>query len=947
MNAEQFARVEALFEQACALPADQRLAFLDKACADDATIRAKVARMLERDSQSAAIDAPAMGRGFHVRDADELERRLIEEFESDGRYRLIEPLGEGGFGTVYRAEQLRPIRRSVAIKVIKAGMDTRRVMTRFEAERQTLALMNHPCIARVYDAGATPSGRPFFVMELVEGRPITRWCDEQRLDLAGRIALMLRVCDGVQHAHQKGIIHRDLKPSNILVTTEDGRAAPRIIDFGIARAVEQRGCSAPAVTEAGQPIGTLEYMSPEQASGGGLDIDTRTDIYSLGVVLYELITGTTPLGRDALRGASPGELLRILTSEDPPKPSTRLRDLATDSGAAQQVTWTTAPPVAIVRQLRGDLDWIVMKALEKDRSRRYESAAALADDIRRHLANEPVIARPPTAGYRFGRFARRHRLPLAIGTGIFATLIGAVVFTGIALVRIAAAEAEAQVERRIAETVNAFLNDELLAAVDPQASGIDVKVREVLDIAAERIEGRFEDAPRVEAALRTTIGRSYLGLGLYDDADRHLQRAHALLIEQLGRDSRSAIEVQAEIANLRLAQGMMEESIATLQDAGERISRTLGADHLLALRCEVLLGSAESHLGRRTDAARRLERVTQITQTKLGPNHSVTLSAMHTLAAVYRHSDPAAAEALYKRTIETLTQTYGAEHAFVVTVQNDLALLLEGEGRLDEALPIFEHVAAVKTRIFGDHHPETLDSANGLANVLYVLGRYAEAEAIFVRTLAGLRTSLGDGHPKTIICANSLARVYMRQERYAEAEPLCAEALARMRARFGELDQRTATTMSSLAQIYERQERYDDAEPLFRRVVEIGDALFGEDEASSLIARNNLAQLYRLKGRLDLAEPILQRVVATARKTLPPNHWQFGACVLSYGIVLRDLQRHADSEPLLLEGHGILKAALGDGHTRTQNAAKSLLKLYEAWGKPDEAARWRERMAPE
>lgn len=941
MSPEQFARIEALFEEACALPADQRTAFVESRCPDDATVCRKVLRMLARDSQDAAFDAPALGSGFHVGHVDEIERRLRDEFAASGRYRLIEPLGEGGFGTVYRAEQLQPVRREVAIKVIKVGMDTRRVMARFEAERQTLARMSHPCIARVFDAGATPSGRPYFVMELVDGRPITQWSAASSAGLRERIELFLRVCEGVQHAHQKGVIHRDLKPSNILVGVEDGRPAPRIIDFGIARAVDRSGEGQPAVTEEGQPIGTLEYMSPEQAGGDGVDIDTRTDIYSLGVILYELITGTTPFSRDALRGVSAVELRRILTREDPPKPSTRLRTLATSAGLAPSTSpQPDARLAALARQLHGDLDWIVMKALEKDRARRYDSAAALADDIRRHFANEPVIARPPTAGYRFAKFARRHRLPLAIGGSVFALLIGAVIFTGVALVRISAAESEAQIERRIAETVNEFLNRDLLAAVAPEHAGIDVSVRDVLDMASQRIEGRFADAPRVEAALRGTIGRAYMSLGLYDDAQRHLDRAFELHVLERGRDSPDALIAQSELGDLRHARGRHEDAFDLLSDAYDRLVRTAGENAAITLRCAVRIASAESSLGRTREAAARLAEVARRAQEFLGPEHLDTLNATHVLASVYRNIDPAAAEALYRSTLAVLQRDRGPESAAALAVQNDLALLLESQGRLAEALALFEQVVEAKERIYGREHPETLDSANGLANLLQVLGRYDEAEAIFLRTLGGLRVLLGENHPKTITCMNSLGRVYLRQRRYTEAEPLCAEALARMRARFGELDERTSTGMGTLGQIYEMQERFDEAEPLFVRVTEIVKTLFGENSVESLVARNNLAQLYQRQGKLELAEPMQASVIATARSALPEGHWHLGAYLVSYGIILRKMERYAECEPVLLEAHAVLLAGLGPDHNRTRSAADQMAKLYEAWGRAEDAAGW-------
>ena len=494
-----------------------------------------------------------------------------------GRYKLLQKLGEGGFGVVWLAEQRSPVRRQVALKLIKLGMDTEQVIARFEAERQALALMDHPNIARVYDAGATPQGRPYFVMELVKGVPITEYCDAERLSTRDRLSLFCGVCRAVQHAHQKGVIHRDLKPTNVLVCVGDAGPTPKVIDFGIAKATQARLTERTLFTEARQFIGTPEYMSPEQADMSGLDIDTRSDVYSLGVVLYELLTGLTPFDGARLRSAALNEIQRIIRDEDPPRPSTRISQLLqhastganapaatlnrrgitrADAAAAkryvEQIARGRRTDVRhLTRELRGDLDWVVMKALEKDRTRRYDSAGALADDVERYLKVEPVVARPPSGAYRLRKLYRRKRGTVLAITAVAATLLIGFAGTSLGMVRewrartraesaeirardamndataamadakaqAAAATAarvqadaalrEAQAQARlareqaaIAEAVNRFLNDDILAQVAPEELGREVSVRQVLDRAAARVDAEFAGQPAVRSTLR-------------------------------------------------------------------------------------------------------------------------------------------------------------------------------------------------------------------------------------------------------------------------------------------------------------------------------------------------------------------------------------------------------------------------------------------------------------
>ena len=463
-----------------------------------------------------------------------------------GPYRITRVLGQGGMGTVYEAEQLEPLRRTVALKVIRLGMDTDEVLARFESERQALAVMDHPNIARALEAGTTDEGLPYFVMELVAGEPITNYCDRHGLDLRQRLQLFLGVCRGVQHAHQKGVIHRDLKPSNILVRVTDGQPIPTIIDFGIAKATEHRLTDGEFTTELGVAVGTPAYMSPEQAEASGLDIDTRSDIYSLGMVLYELMTGVLPFDQ---QGLLPAAFIAqyVLGNADVPTPSRRVAtleaDTATNSARRRQTT-----PVGLHRELRGDLDWIVVKAIERDRNRRYETANTLALDLERHLEHKPVAARPPTLGYITTRFVRRHRL----GVSVLATAVVALVagVTGIMRERDRAARGEAK-----AVAISSFLVD-LFKSADPWQGG--ARQTTVVDALAEGVKqvnaGRIAD-PVIASSVRRTIATVYQGLGRNAEADTLYRQTLRERLARTGPASEEAAQSWNDLGTMLTSAG--------------------------------------------------------------------------------------------------------------------------------------------------------------------------------------------------------------------------------------------------------------------------------------------------------------------------------------------------------------------------------------------------------
>ncbi|HEV2381942.1 MAG TPA: tetratricopeptide repeat protein [Terriglobia bacterium] len=692
-----------------------------------------------------------------------------------GRYRLLRKIGEGGMGEVWLAEQKEPVARRVALKLVKAGMSTREVITRFESERQALALMDHPAIAKVLDAGSTPQGVPYFVMEYVAGVPITDYCDHHRLRTRHRLELFVHVCEGVQHAHQKAIIHRDLKPSNILVTEVDGHPAPKIIDFGVAKALGRSLTSETLFTRAGSLVGTPEYMSPEQALSSGEDIDTRSDVYSLGIIFYELLAGAPPLD---LRKIAFDEFLRRLREEDPAKPSTKVRtgDPATSADVARKRQ--TEPPT-LVRQMRGDLDAIALKALEKDRSRRYGSPTEFAADIGRYLKNEPVLAVAPSAAYRARKFARRYRVSLATAAAFVLVLIAAAVISIRQSIR-------ANRQAAVAQAVNNFLQNDLLAQasaanqVGPDSKpDPDLKVRTVLDRAAQRISGKFDQQPEVEAAIRGTMGQTYDDLGLYPEARKQLERALDLQRQALGAKNPETLKTMSRLGALACFQGKFSEAEGLLGQAVAIQRRVLGSEHPDTLYSMNNLANVYAEEGKHAQAEALYSQNLEIARRVMGPEDRYTLGYMGNLAGVYRRRGKyAQAEALYSQTLEIQRRVLGPEHPDTLLFMNDLASIYQNEGKYAQAEALDTQALEIARRALGPEHRYTLGYMGNLAGVYRVKGKYAQAEALDSQALKIQSRMLGPEDRDTLWSTNNLAADYTAEGKYVQAEGLYRTCLA-------------------------------------------------------------------------------------------------------------------------------------------------------------------------
>ena len=805
-----------------------------------------------------------------------------------GPYRLLQRVGEGGMGEVWLAEQREPVRRQVAIKVIKAGMDTREVIARFEAERQALALMNHPNIAGVYDAGATPEGRPYFAMEYVHGIPITEYCDKQRLSIRARLELFVDVCAGVQHAHQKGIIHRDIKPSNVLVTTQDEKHTPKIIDFGVAKATSQRLTERTVFTELGQLIGTPEYMSPEQAEMTNLDVDTRTDVYSLGVLLYELLAGARPFDAKELRRAGLAEIQRTLREDEPLRPSSRISSLgAASTGSASN---RRVDLRGLTRALEGDLDWITMKALEKDRVRRYETVHEMALDVERHLNDEPVLAGPPSSLYRARKLFTRHRSVVLAGAAVALALVIGFVGTSWALLQArraerqaAASSVEARRQTAIAETVNAFLNKDLLAAVAPTARrglGKDVSLREVLDVAAERIDqassggGRFADEPLVEAAIRSTLGATYRELGDYTAAEPQLRRALELRRKALGEEHQETARMMNQLAQLHWRQGRLEQAEPLQRRAHEIGLRLLGENHPDTLAYEMNLANLSWALGRYSVAAPIYTHNLETKLRVLGAEHPDTLDTMGNFANFLQETGRfAKAESLHRRALDIRRRVQGEKAPSTVSEMNNLANDLASLGRFEEAAALMQQTLQLKIGLYGEAHPSTLNSVSNLADLEDDLGHDVKAEALHRKALEGRMLSLGPNHERTNYSRERLAHTLSNMQRFAEAERLAATAVTHGAESRGERGLGTMAAQDTRSRALLGLHRADEAEVILRRQLAIAaeqkklGQVIGESDELSARMRVHLGMALASLGRRTEAEAVLVEAIPQ----LPPR----------------------------------------------------------------------------
>ncbi|HLJ49318.1 MAG TPA: serine/threonine-protein kinase [Bryobacteraceae bacterium] len=867
MDAERWERIAELYHAAQECVPSERTAFLSQACQDDEELRREVESLLAQDvSQDGALERAAQAAVTW-----DIDRSIPATI---GHYRIVALVGQGGMGAVYEAEQDHP-RRTVALKVIKPGLVVPEVLRRFEQESEALGRLQHPGIAQIYEAGSDETGfgpQPYVVMEFIRGLPLVEYAKSHNLSTRQRVEIMIKVCEAVDHAHQRGIIHRDLKPGNILV---DETGQPKILDFGVAR-ITDSDARVTRQTDVGELIGTLAYMSPEQVLAEPALLDTRSDVYTLGVVLYELLADRLPydVNRNTL------ETVRTIREDDP------------------------APLSRISRTYRGDLETIVNKALRKDKERRYGSAEQLADDLRRYVDNRPIQARPPSATYRVRKFVSRHRVLVSATLLVFMALVAGIINANRERDRAVAAE-------HSAKAISDFLQNDLLsqASAAGQASPStkpdpDLKVRTALDRAAARIGGKFDSEPLVEAAIRLTIGRSYFELGLYPQAQEQQERALELRRRALGPENADTLATMRELAGVYFIEGKYAQAEETLKKVMETQIRL-----------------------RRQDTPE-------------------AVNVMNDLAEVASagRGDHKLAESLLLDVIERDRRIQGPEHLETLVAMNNLALEYSNLDKDAQAEQLYEQTLAIMRRVLGNEHPQTLLTMNNLGATHRFLGHYAQAEALLSEVLDVRRRLLGPEHRDTLTTMNNLALVYAVQGKYAQAEPMLLSALDGRRRLLGEEHPETLSTMDSMAYFYRLQHKWREAETWLRKTVEARRRVLGPKHALTRIAMINLGLVEIEQGRFTEAEQVL-REAQKGVDTSGGGNWRryYGQSML--GAALAGMHRYPEAEPLLLNGYKHLadrqNTIPADDRPVLEQTRQWIAQLYQAWGKPDQASRWR------
>jgi serine/threonine-protein kinase len=871
MNPERWQRIEEIFRAVVDRPAEDRDAYLTQACGADEDLRREALSLLDRDTVEDFIRDPiaSAALAFTAKAKDDLTGDRI------GPYRVTRLIGRGGMGDVYEAERDdEQFQQQVAIKIIKRGLDLDFVRDRFLRERQILASLDHPYIARLFDGGATPEGLPYFAMEFIAGDPITAYCRRHQLSVNEKLKLCRKVFSAVQHAHQRLVIHRDLKPSNILIT-EDGE--PKLLDFGIAKLLSPDVNQAQTRTESALRMMTPEYASPEQARGQA--VATTTDVYSLGVVLYELLTDCRP---HEFSTYAPAEIERAICETAIEEPS-------------KVVGRMTGGPTRLARQLAGDLDNIVMMAMRKEPERRYQSVEQFSEDIRRHLQGMPVAARKDTFGYRAGKLIRRHKA----GASILALLLILAVAMAVQSVRIVRERDRANQEAVTAQAVTQSLVAMFEVADPIKARGNVITARELLDLGAEKVVRELKHQPVVQANLLDAIGQLYQSIGLYDRAQTLLEEALKLRRQALGYESADVAASLSHLADLTYLKGDYAGSESQFREA-------------LAMRRK-LLGKE------RQDVAESLY--------KLG-------------GLLVERGNFGEAEGLLRESLALRRKLLGEEHIEVANSLDSLGHLMSNTGKFHDAELLCRQSLAMKRDLYGSDHPSVADSLNYLALMLHVQGDLKGAEALFREALAMRRKLLGEEHPGVTVSLANLAFVLKDLGESNEAEQLLRQALAMRRKLFGEEHPRVAITMNNLATLLKDKGNYKEAGALYRQALAMRRKLLGDEHPEVGASLEDFAELLYLKGEYDKAEKMLEQAINTYQKSLNPDHWMVHRSRSALGGCLIKLKRYREAEEQLLAAHAGLKIVRGEENAMTRTTVSRLIELYEAWGKSDQAAHY-------
>jgi eukaryotic-like serine/threonine-protein kinase len=1012
----------------------ERSAWLDRECGGDTALRQRIDVLLQAlDKAGSLLESPAVAVGPTI-DAPTTEApgNVV------GPYKLLEVIGEGGMGTVWMAQQSEPIKRLVAIKLIKPGMDSKQVLARFDAERQALALMDHPNIAKVFDAGTTSevrgqksevssqksvvgdnhltsdlrpltSGvRPYFVMELVKGVPITKYCDEHHLTPRQRLELFIPVCQAIQHAHQKGIIHRDIKPSNVLVAMYDDRPVPKVIDFGVAKATGVQLTEETLDTGFGAIVGTLEYMSPEQAEFNQLDIDTRSDIYSLGVLLYELLAGSPPFSRKDLEKAGMLEMLRVIREQEPSKPSTKL---STADGLPMLATNRSTEPAKLPKLVKGELDWIVMKCLEKDRNRRYETANDFAMDLQRYLADEPVQASPLSTAYRLRKFVRRNKRAVLALTAIFLLLFTGITGTTWGLVRAEKSRQEENRQRRLAEAavssertakeaeseqrnraetalqkaareaavaaaINDFLNKDILQLSSPFAQATpgltpdaNLRLRTVLQRAAQRIDGKFVDEPEVEMKLRYTIGYALQGVQDHAGALAQYQKVVPWFQETLGPDHPEALLAEYRMACTHRALRHYDIALSLHERNLEKHKAVLGLQHAQTLASMSGLAMACQAVGQKERARQLFEETLELRKRHLGPAHPDTLVSMSNMAVWHlQQMQIDKALPLFEETLEGMQKKLTRLHPERLNTTRNLARAYYAAEQLDKAIPLQERVTSQFTFAYGIDIAMTQDSIDDLVAYYVDIGWCDKAQALLIPIQSGPALRLPVMVSPTILNQRPLlpqrldpglldARMINVNQRQDLRVNRYRELIQRVRPAADKYQQELAAKQAdhpdtlaarqAFAVVLRAQNRLSGSAYHLKAVRDARQRLLPADHPDLLACQLELGVTRLQQAKFAEADSLL-RDYRAARKEQAPAQWTTFYAESLHGAALLGQKKFAEAEPLLLEGYAGMKQRESESPTgakaRLIETLQRLVQLYDGWGKKEKADEWRKKL---
>ncbi len=908
MTPERYREIESVFEQALDLPAEERTAFLEEACGADDSLRHEVEALLVADAAAAGfIERPPRTEGAaaleKLAEMPDLGRRI-------GPYRLLRRIGFGGMGVVFLAcRDDDAYEQRVAIKVVYPDLSRPDLLRRFRVERQILATLEHPMIARILDGGSTEDGQQYLVLEHVEGLPIDVYCQENRLSISERLRLMRQVCSAVHYAHRHLVVHRDIKPANVLVTRE---GVPKLLDFGIAKLLDPESFPGEIeTTGTGLRLLTPAFASPEQVRGEA--ITTATDTFALGILLYRLLTGRLPFGGE---GEPRREVEREVCEDDPAKPSDVIEGTQEIARASRAGAGSSTPspegvsqarqlrPEQLRRRLSGDLDRIVLKALRKEPERRYSSAEELAEDLRRHLEGLPVGARADTWSYRLGKFLRRHRAASALAALLFVSLAGFALTMALQASQIARQRDQVEAERDKAQRVVELLKEIFEVASPGGVEGETITARALLDQGMDRVTARLADQPELRAELLTTLGILYYNLALFERAETMFRQA---ITSQRGAhgDDLTVAETLAELANTRMSLGDFVGAEAILQESLSIKRKLLESDHPGIAWALVALGSARRGQGDHKDAERLYQ------------------EALEMQRLFSDEADPALIPFLYS-----------------------VAIARQDRGDYDGAQAHYRQAYELHRRAFGEDHPDTLRYLGQIGTVLNAKGDYAAAEEIFIEAIGRQRRLLGDDHPDLAGMLVDYGSVLENRTEYDAAATLYHEASEIMRRSLGPDHPETVWSIYGLATLYERKGDLARAESYYREVLEAQRRILGDGHVELTLPLVGLGEVLRRRGDSAAAEPLLREALAIRRKALPAGSWRIASAEGALGRVLSQLGRFEEAEPLLVESHPVLARVRGPDHRVTQEALGGLIAHFEAVGDPARAEGYRALLTP-